>query len=57
MARDDPKLLTITEQITYNKGKPIRCECGKLIGYMRNGEIYIMCRGCKHEVNIRAESR
>ena len=50
-------LLTKENLIQYNKGKPIRCACGKLIGYLRDGEVYILCRGCKHEVNIRAESR
>ena len=51
------KRLTGQENIEYNKGTPIRCDCGKLIGYLRDGEIYVLCRGCKHEVNIRAESR
>ena len=32
--------------------KPIRCTCGKLIGLMRNGKIYIKCKGCKREVEL-----
>lgn len=32
--------------------KPIRCTCGKLIGIMRDGKIYIKCKGCKREVEL-----
>ena len=35
------------------KGTPIRCECGKLIAIRRNGKLYIRCRGCKREVEIK----
>lgn len=31
---------------------PIHCSCGKLIAKERDGKIYVMCRGCKHEVEI-----
>jgi len=31
---------------------PIYCSCGKLIAKVRDEKIYVMCRGCKHEVEI-----
>ena len=51
--------MTETKEITYNKGMPIRCECGKVIGMLKDGKIYIKCRGCNHQVDIvkRAESQ
>ena len=42
-----PILLGISEPAT-----PIKCECGKLIAIVRNGKVYIKCKGCKHEVEI-----
>jgi phage FluMu protein Com len=32
--------------------KPIRCECGKVLAVMRNGKIYIKCKGCKRQVEL-----
>ena len=49
--------LTYKEQIKYNKGEPIKCECGKRIGYILNGKIYIFCRSCKKEINVSAKSQ
>lgn len=40
-----------------NKGTPIRCECGKLIAYMRRGKVFIKCKGCKREVEIPVQSQ
>lgn len=31
---------------------PIKCTCGKLIAIVRDGKVYIKCKGCKHEVEI-----
>lgn len=30
-------------------GRPIRCDCGKLIAFERQGKVYIKCKGCKRE--------
>lgn len=37
---------------TEYKGRPIKCKCGKLIAYERDGAVYVQCRGCKHEHKI-----
>jgi hypothetical protein len=34
------------------KGIPIKCDCGKTLGFYRNGEIYVKCRNCKRDQNI-----
>ena len=36
--------------------KPIKCTCGKLLAYMRDGRIYVYCKRCKaeHEIIIEA---
>ena len=34
------------------KGVPIKCDCGKILGYFIDGKIIVKCRGCKHEVDI-----
>ena len=55
--------MTENNKIRYNKGckkdieKPVKCTCGKVIAYQKNGVIYIKCRGCKREIAVaRAES-
>ena len=37
--------------------KPIKCTCGKLLARVRDGKIYLMCRGCKREVPIEIDFR
>ena len=41
----------------YNKGDPVKCECGKVIAFKKDGDIYIKCKKCKRIILvIRAES-
>lgn len=35
--------------------KEIRCKCGKLLAKIRDGKIYIKCRGCCKEVALTTE--
>lgn len=35
------------------KGRPLSCECGKLLAYERDGKIFVWCRGCRREVELR----
>ena len=39
----------------YNKGSPVRCECGKIIAYRRDGKIYLYCKQCKRQIPIEPE--
>lgn len=49
--------MTSDNKTKYNKGSPIRCECGKVVAFRKEGQIYIKCKGCKRIVAvIRAES-
>lgn len=34
------------------KEKALRCACGKLIAYERNGAVYVMCKRCRREVKV-----
>jgi hypothetical protein len=36
-----------------NNEKPIRCDCGKLIAKERDGKIYLFCKMCKKEVELK----
>lgn len=49
---EQKEYLTYNERIKYNKGRPIRCTCGRIIGFERDGEIYIICRSCKGAEHI-----
>ena len=50
--------LTYKNRIRYTNGEPLLCECcGKRIGYIKDGKIYIFCRSCKSEINISAKSQ
>lgn len=51
------KGLTYKEVIEYNKGKPIRCQCGRIIGYKVDNDIFIFCRSCKKQINVSAKSQ
>ena len=31
---------------------PIKCTCGKLLAYRRDGKIYVYCKRCKQEHEI-----
>lgn len=33
-------------------GKPLLCDCGKLLAYKRDGKIYIWCKRCKKEIEV-----
>ena len=49
--------LTYKNRIRYTNGEALQCPCGKLIAYIREGKIYVKCRGCGREIEVRAESR
>ncbi len=35
----------------------IKCPCGKLIAKERDGKIYVWCKHCKKEVELKIEKR
>ena len=35
--------------------KPIKCSCGKLIAKERDGKIYLWCKNCRREVELKIE--
>ncbi len=36
----------------YNKGSPIKCDCGKIIAYVKNGKLFLYCKNCKRQIPI-----
>lgn len=49
--------MTNHKDMRYSKGIPVRCECGKIVAYERNGKIYVYCKSCKRQIAvIRAKS-
>lgn len=44
--------MTNDEKISYNKEKPIKCECGKVLAYKKDGKIYIKCKRCNRIIAI-----
>ena len=52
---DKPNILWYNKVSSNNadgKCRALRCGCGKLIAFSRDGDIYIKCRGCGHEVKL-----
>lgn len=43
-------MLTGGNKNKYNKGKPVRCDCGQLIAYYKNGNLMIYCKKCKKQI-------
>ena len=35
--------------------KPIKCSCGKLIAKYKDGKLFVWCKSCKREVEIKIE--
>ena len=33
----------------------IKCDCGKLVAKIKNGKLYVWCKHCKREVEIKIE--
>jgi hypothetical protein len=49
--------LTEIKKMGYNNGNPVRCDCGKIVAYERNGKIYVYCKSCKRQIAVvRAKS-
>lgn len=47
--------MTELRKIEYNKnsGERIKCEeCGKMVAYLKDGRIYVMCKNCKQQIDI-----
>lgn len=44
------KRLTKDKMAKYNKGKPVRCECGWIVAYERDGVLYLYCKKCKRQI-------
>lgn len=38
------------------QGEPVHCGCGKLLAYERDGKIFVWCRGCRKEVELKIQS-
>lgn len=36
-----------------HKDVPQRCECGRVVAFMRDGKIYVKCKRCKREVEVK----
>lgn len=34
----------------------VKCDCGKLIAKKKNGKIYLWCKHCKKEIELKIES-
>ena len=44
--------MTDDGKVEYNKGKPYRCECHRVVAYQRDGKIYVKCQDCKKWIAI-----
>ena len=47
--------MTTQRDSNYNKGKPIKCECGKIIAYVKDGKLWLYCKKCRKQIPIEPE--
>lgn len=40
-----------TEQ--NKKGRPINCNCGKLVAVEYNGRVFVYCKRCRQQIEVR----
>lgn len=43
-------MLTNRVKNGYNRGKPVKCDCGQIIAYMKNGKLMLYCKHCKKQI-------
>ena len=43
-------MLTKNNNMKYNKGKPVKCTCGQLIAYKKDGKLMLYCKKCKRQI-------
>lgn len=44
--------LTNDNRVQYNNGVPRRCDCGKVIAFRKDNQIFVKCRCCKKWIAI-----
>lgn len=48
--------LTNCHNIGYNNNEPVKCDCGRMVAVIRDGNIYVKCRRCKREIKVRVQN-
>lgn len=48
----DCKRLTNHRPVSYNKGEPIRCKCGRVDAFIKDDILYVKCRDCRDWIPI-----
>jgi hypothetical protein len=51
------KTLTKKENTTYNKGDPIRCDCNRVVSFIKDGKLYVKCQECKKWIAVLSISK
>lgn len=44
--------MTDNKEIGYNKGSPLRCTCGRVAAFMKDGKVYVKCKDCRKWVAV-----
>ena len=47
--------MTNKQNTKYNKGSAIKCECGQIIAYRKNGRLMLYCKKCKRQIPFSIE--
>lgn len=42
--------MTDDRKIVYNKGEPVKCDCGQIIAYRKEGILMLYCKKCKRQI-------
>ena len=42
--------MTEHSETVYNKGKPVKCDCGQIIAYRKDGKLMLYCKKCKRQI-------
>ena len=44
--------LTNVRSIMYNRRRPQKCPCGKVVATIEDGKIFVKCRNCKQWIAV-----
>ena len=44
--------MTDSKKVRYNKGDPIKCDCNRVVAFVKDGKIYAKCMNCKKWISV-----
>ena len=40
------------KKMAYNEREPVKCDCGQIVAYKKDGQLILYCKKCKRQIPI-----